>query len=150
LVFFTEKAFHEKFPPIAEEFYLRFSGFFIGPSRVFSFLEWQHWHGCRHCRVTRFDVAYCSYSRRDKSVIVSYFTVFHKGNEDTLGILTEVGTHIYSVFRLTCSRRPNLHTSQASLKSQAQGTSLFTSAASNQRGCSWERGRHLGGEGICP
>ena len=29
----------------------------------------------------------------------------------------------------------NLQTSKVPLKSQAQGTSLFTSAASNQRGC---------------
>jgi len=29
----------------------------------------------------------------------------------------------------------NLQTSKAPLESQAQGTSLFTSAASNQKGC---------------
>src|SRR6218665_270147 len=33
-----------------------------------------------------------------------------------------------------CNRNRKLHTSKAPLKSQAQGTSLFTSAASNQRG----------------
>jgi len=33
------------------------------------------------------------------------------------------------------SRNRNLQTSKAPLKSQAHGTSLFTSAASNQRGC---------------
>jgi len=33
-----------------------------------------------------------------------------------------------------CNR--NLHTSKAPLKSHVQGTSLFTSAVSNQRGCS--------------
>jgi len=41
-----------------------------------------------------------------------------------------------------CNRNHKLQTSKASLKSQAQGPSLFTSAESNQRGfpknCPWE------------
>ena len=36
---------------------------------------------------------------------------------------------------MECHHNHNLQTSKAPLKSQAQGTSLFTSAASNQRGC---------------
>ena len=36
--------------------------------------------------------------------------------------------------QLTSNRNRQLQTSKAPLKSQAQGTSLFTSAASNQRG----------------
>jgi len=57
------------------------------------------------------------------------------------------------------NRSRNLQTSKAPLKRQSQSTSLFTSAASNQRGCSknspWEaqvrfpdgqRRRNLGGE----
>src|SRR5688572_13584058 len=38
-------------------------------------------------------------------------------------------------FRLHRNRNRNLQTSKALLESQAQGTSLFTSAASSQRGC---------------
>src|SRR6218665_1000392 len=41
---------------------------------------------------------------------------------------------------LYCNRNLNLQTSKASLKSQAQGTSLFTSAASNQTGCQRVKG----------
>ena len=39
------------------------------------------------------------------------------------------------------NRNRKLQTSKAPLKSQAQGTSLFTSAASNQRGFPLVRGR---------
>ena len=39
----------------------------------------------------------------------------------------------FGLFQMTRNR--NLKTSKAPLESQAQGTSLFTSAVSNQRGC---------------
>ena len=38
-------------------------------------------------------------------------------------------------YKVELTRNRNLQTSKAPLKSQAQGTILFTSAASNQRGC---------------
>src|SRR6218665_2294994 len=52
------------------------------------------------------------------------------------------------------NRNRNLQTSKAPLKGQAQGTSLFTSAASNQRGFPIVRGRLRSGcqkvrEGGC-
>ena len=50
---------------------------------------------------------------------------------------TEHQTNMLNIHKcLHCNR--NLQTSKAPLKSQAQGTSLFTSATSNQRGCSKE------------
>ena len=41
---------------------------------------------------------------------------------------------IYYIMMINCNRNRKLQTSKAPLKSQAQGTSLLTSAALNQRG----------------
>src|SRR6218665_3865033 len=51
------------------------------------------------------------------------------------------GRGIDNLALLYSNRNRKLQTSKAPLKSQAQGTSLFTSAASNQRGFPIVRGR---------
>jgi len=49
----------------------------------------------------------------------------------TMMMMKMLMMHLMTDYVCNC----NLQTSKAPLKSQAQGTSLFTSAVSNQRGC---------------